>query len=54
MLVEFTISVEVDEEDQETTNNAALELSFDKLLANMEDCVGKANLELNDSSWNYI
>jgi|GEM_PF-7041592 len=52
MIIEFTISVIVpDPPDMDLQSNPAIIDQMDNMLALFEDEVGKANLELNDASW---
>lgn len=57
MLVEFILSIEV-EDDSEATHEeiAANEKSFHEILNDMEEVIAKRREDypLNDAEWNYI
>lgn len=51
MLIEFILSIEVDDDDisSETTRKQAK--AFDEMLADMEEVIGKSEFGLDDSKW---
>lgn len=54
-IVEFTISIEIPESDNFSREEwEVVELSFDKMLSNMEEIVGKSEYYLDYSRWDYV
>lgn len=54
MLVEFIVSIELEDDEGDHDTVEANELLFAKILSAMEEVVAKEDCDLNDSEWNYL
>jgi hypothetical protein len=57
MIIEFALSIEVDDEEVLDSDEQILEefnKEFDSMLSSMEEVIGKPRHSLNDSEWQEI
>jgi len=57
MIIEFALSIEVDDEEVLDSDEQILEefkKEFDSMLSSMEEVIGKTIHSLNDSEWQEI
>lgn len=54
MIVEFTLSINLEDDEGNHDVVEANELLFFKILSSMEEIIAKEDCDLNDSEWNYM